>query len=162
MTHFITFGRQLPKQQKKCKVIGVIICDEAKTLHCVRQMYKSDYFTEDKLTKFEILADTDKTWDKTLAHFTALFSLRKAYGSNKAANSGFKSVVHTRNFSSASSVITTNTESDFTRDLYIKSLKESLATAGEYHRPSHPHQHSTPLLASKPNLQSNANRCPKL
>ena len=90
MTHIITFGGQLAKPQKKCKAIGVIISDEAKTPHFVGQMYKSDYFTKDQLTKFEILVDTDKTWDKTLAHFTALFSLRKAYKNDKAANSGFK------------------------------------------------------------------------
>jgi hypothetical protein len=30
MTHIITFGRQLNKQQKKCKAINVIISDEAK------------------------------------------------------------------------------------------------------------------------------------
>jgi hypothetical protein len=33
MTHIITFGRQLTKQQKKCKAINVIIFDKAKTLH---------------------------------------------------------------------------------------------------------------------------------
>ena len=42
-THIITFGRQLDKQQKKCKTINVIILDKAKTLHFVGQMYKSDY-----------------------------------------------------------------------------------------------------------------------
>jgi hypothetical protein len=42
MTHIITFGRQLNKQQKKYKAINVIISDEAKTLHFVGQMYKSD------------------------------------------------------------------------------------------------------------------------
>jgi hypothetical protein len=38
MTHIITFGRQLTKQQKKCKTINVIISDKAKTLHFVGQM----------------------------------------------------------------------------------------------------------------------------
>jgi hypothetical protein len=94
-------------------------------------MYKSDYFTKDQLMKFEILADADKTWDKTLAHFMALFSLCKAYGNDKAANSGFESLVHIRDLSSACSVITANTESDLTCGLYITSLKESLAVARE-------------------------------
>jgi hypothetical protein len=44
MTHIITFGCQLNKQQKKCKAINIIIVDKAKTLHFVGQMYKSDYF----------------------------------------------------------------------------------------------------------------------
>jgi hypothetical protein len=42
-THIIVFGRQLNKQQKKCKNINVIISKEAKTLHFVGQMYKSNY-----------------------------------------------------------------------------------------------------------------------
>jgi hypothetical protein len=58
MTHIITFGRQLNKQQQKCKSINVIISDEAKTLHFVGQMYKSDYFTEEQMTKYEILSDS--------------------------------------------------------------------------------------------------------
>jgi hypothetical protein len=41
--HIITFGCQLTKLQKKCKIINVIISEEAKTLHFVGQMYKSDY-----------------------------------------------------------------------------------------------------------------------
>jgi hypothetical protein len=95
-------------------------------------MYKSNYFTKEQMTKYKILSDTNKVWDKTLAHFTDLFSLCKAYGDDKAANSGFESTVHVRDHSSAHSVTTTNTKSDFTRDLYIKSLEESLAAAREY------------------------------
>jgi hypothetical protein len=65
MTHIITFGSQLNKQQKKCKAINVIISDEAKTLHFVGQMYKSDYFTKEQMTNYKILADLDKVWGKT-------------------------------------------------------------------------------------------------
>ncbi len=129
MTHIITFDRQLNKQQKKCKTINIIISDKAKTLHFVEQMYKSDYFTKEQMTKYKTLSDASKVWDKTLAHFTDLFSLRKAYGNDKTANSGFKSTAHVRDHSSARSVITPNTKSDFTRDLYIESLEESLVAA---------------------------------
>ncbi len=83
------------------------------------------------MTKYKILLDTNKVWDKTLAHFTEIFSLCKAYGDDRAANSGFKSAAHVRDHSSARSIITANTESDLTRDLYIKSLEESLAAAWE-------------------------------
>jgi hypothetical protein len=34
-------------------------------------MYRSDYFTKEQMTKYEILSDANKGWDKTLAHFTA-------------------------------------------------------------------------------------------
>ncbi len=95
-------------------------------------MYKSNYFTKEQMTKYKILLDTNKVWDKTLAHFTELFSLRKAYRDVKATNSGFESAAHVRDHSSAHCVTTTNTESNFTRDLYIKSLDESLAAAWEY------------------------------
>ncbi len=84
------------------------------------------------MTEYEILSDENKVWDKTLAHFMDLFSLHKAYGNNKAANSRFESAAHVHDHSSAHSVITANTESDFTRDLYIESLEESLAAAGEH------------------------------
>jgi hypothetical protein len=132
MTHIITFGRQLTTQQKKCKAMNVIISNKAKTLNFVGQMYKSDYFTEEQMTKYEILSDTNKVWDKTLVHFMDLFSLRKAYGNDKEANSRFESVAHVLDHSSAHSITTANTKSDFTRNLYIESLEESLAAAWEY------------------------------
>jgi hypothetical protein len=131
MTHIIMFGRQLNKQQKKCKTINIIISDEAKTLYFVGQMYKSDYFTKEQMTKYEILSDGNKVWDKMLAHFTELFSLRKAYGDDRAANSGFESAAHVRDHSSTHSIITAITKSDLTHDLYIESLEESLAEARE-------------------------------
>jgi hypothetical protein len=88
-THGITFDHQLTKLQKKCCTINVIISDEAKTLHFVGQMYKSDYFTEDQMTNYEMQSDADKEWDPTLDHFSKLFAQRKAYSNNHAANSGF-------------------------------------------------------------------------
>ena len=66
---------------------------------------------------------------QTLAHFTELFSLRKAYGDERAANSRFKSAAHICDHSSAHSIITATTESDLTCDLYIESLEKSLAAA---------------------------------
>jgi hypothetical protein len=92
-THVITFGCQLIKLQKKCRTINVIISAKAKALHFVGQMYKSDYFTEDQMTKYKMQSDADKEWDPTLTlgHFSKLSAQRKAYGNNRTANSGFKS-----------------------------------------------------------------------
>jgi hypothetical protein len=90
-THVITVGRQLMKLQKKCCTINVIISNKAKTLHFVGQMYKSDYFTEDHMTKYKMQSDADKEWDPTLDHFSKLFAQCKAYGDNRAANSRFES-----------------------------------------------------------------------
>jgi hypothetical protein len=130
MTHIITFECQLNKQQKKCKAINVIISNKVKMLHFVGQMYKSNYFTKEQMTKYEILADLDKVWEKTLTHFMELYALHKAYGNDKAANSGFEGAAHVRENFWGHSVITT--ESNLTRDLYVESLEESLATACEY------------------------------
>jgi hypothetical protein len=122
----------MPTQQtaEKCKAINVIISNEAKTLDFVGQMYKSNYFTEEQMTKYENLTDLDKVWGKTLTHFMDLYTLRKAYGNNRAANSGFKSAAHVQENSLGHSVI--STESNLTRNLYVKSLEESLAAACKY------------------------------
>ncbi len=130
-THIITFGRQLDKQQKKCKTINVIILDKAKTLHFVGQMYKSNYYAKDQMTKYEMKADINKTWLHTLQFFTKLFAQCKAYGDNHAANSNFDSAAHINDIPSNCSLVFTS--SNFTtRNLYIESLKESLAAAQEY------------------------------
>jgi hypothetical protein len=122
----------MPTQQtaEKCKAINVIISDESKTLHFVGQLYKRDFFTKEQMAKYEILADLDKVWEKALTHFTDLYALHKAYGHDRAANSGFESAAHVRENSSGHSVITT--ESNITRDLYVESLEESLVAACEY------------------------------
>jgi hypothetical protein len=74
ITHIITFGRQLDKQQKKCKIINVIISDEAKTVHFVGQMHKSDYYTKEQMTKYKRMqADNNKTWLHTLHSSSTFF-----------------------------------------------------------------------------------------
>jgi hypothetical protein len=55
-------------------MINVIIFNEAKMLHFVSQMYKSDYFTEEQMTKYKMQLDTGKVWDPTLDHFSKLFA----------------------------------------------------------------------------------------
>jgi hypothetical protein len=133
-THVITFERQLTKQQKKCKTIHVIISEEAKTLHFVGQMYKSDYFTKEQMMKYEMQSNTDKVWTTTLQFFTNLYAQRKAYGNNRTANSGFDSaaLVHEYPPNQSNCTIASTTSDITTRNLYIESLKESLAVAHEY------------------------------
>jgi hypothetical protein len=93
-THIIIFSHQLNKQQKKCKNINVIILEEAKTLHFVGKMYKSDYYTKEQMTKYKMQADVNKTWLHTLK---LTFCQRKACRDNCAANSGFDSAAHINN-----------------------------------------------------------------
>jgi hypothetical protein len=115
-------------------------------------MYKSDYFTKEQMTKYEILVDSEKVWEKALTHFTDLYTLRKAYGNDRAANSGFESAAHTGENSSGHSVITT--ESDLTRDLYDKSLEESLAAARKYVEKAAPPPANEQLALLRNNLDA--------
>jgi hypothetical protein len=132
-TNVITFSRQLKKLQKKCRTINVIISDEAKTLHFVGQMFKSNYFTELQMTKYKMQLDTNKAWDPTLDHFSKLFAKCKAYSDNRTANSGFMSAATMYNVPSDHTIATTKSSGDFTLcDLYIESLEESLALACNY------------------------------
>jgi hypothetical protein len=125
-THIITFGCQLNKQQKKCKNVNVIILDKAKTLHFVGQMYKRDYYTEEKMTKYKMQMDVNKTWLHTLQFCTKLFAQCKAYGDDHVANSGFDSIVHINDIPINHSLVSATR--DFTTcNLYLESLKESLA-----------------------------------
>jgi hypothetical protein len=94
-------------------------------------MYKSGYYTEEQMTKYKMQADINKTWLYTLQFCTTLFSQRKAYGDDGAANSGFDSAAHFNDIPTNHSLVSTS--SGFTTcNLYIKSLKESLAAAWDY------------------------------
>jgi hypothetical protein len=132
-THIITFDHQLDKQQKKCKTINVIILDEAKTLHFVGQMYKSDYITKYQMTKYKIKANINKTWLHTLQFFTKLFAQHKAYGDDRAANSSFNSAAHINNIPTDCSLVSTSSDSPpATSPLRASRLEESLAAARNY------------------------------
>jgi hypothetical protein len=77
--------------------------------------------------------DADKEWDPTLYHFSKLFVQRKAYGNNHAANSRFESAATMFDVPSNHTFVTSKSNGNFTaRDLYIESLKESLALACNY------------------------------
>jgi uncharacterized membrane protein YgcG len=104
--------------------------EEAKTLHFAGQMYKSDYYTKEQMTKYKMQTDANKTWLHTLQYFTKRFAQRKAYGDNCVANSSFDSVAHINNIPTNHSVVSTSSDIT-TRNLYIESLKELLAAAGE-------------------------------
>jgi hypothetical protein len=58
---------------------------------------------------------------------------RKTYGNDRTANSGFKSAATMYNVPSDRTITMTKSSGDFTScDLYIESLKESLALAHDY------------------------------
>ncbi len=94
-------------------------------------MYKSNYYTENQMTKYKMKADINKTWLHTLQFFTKLFAQRKAYGDNHAGNSSFDSAAHINDIPTDCSLVSTSSDVT-THDLYIESLEESLAAAWEY------------------------------
>ena len=119
---------------EKCKTINVIIFEEAKKLHFVGQMYKSDYFTEEQMTKYKMQRDADKVWTTMLQFFTNLYGQRKAYANNRVPNSGFESaaLVHEYTPDQSDCTVASTTSDITTQDLYVESLKESLGAAREY------------------------------
>ena len=121
-------------QAKKCKTLKIIISKEAKTLHFVGQMYKSDYFTEEQMTKYEMQSNANKVWTTMLQFFTDLYAQCKVYGNNRAANSGFDSaaLVHEYPLNQRDCTVASTTSDITTRDLYIESLEESLAAARKH------------------------------
>jgi uncharacterized membrane protein YgcG len=130
-THIITFSCQLNKQQKKCKNINLIISEEAKTLHFDGQMNKSNYYTEEQMTKYEMQMDVNNTWLHNLQFFTKLFAQRKAYGDGCLVNRGFDSLAHINDIPTNCSLVSTSSDIT-THELYIESLEESLRAAREY------------------------------
>jgi hypothetical protein len=94
-------------------------------------MYKSNYFTKEKMTKYKMQRDADKVWMTMLQFFTDLYAQLKAYGDDCAANSEFDNValVHEYPPDQSNCTIASTTSDITTRDLYIESLKESLVAA---------------------------------
>jgi uncharacterized membrane protein YgcG len=93
-------------------------------------MYKSDYYTGEQMTKYKIQTDVNKTWLHFLQYFTNL--LPSARPTERiAANSSLDSEAHIKDNPTNCSIISTSSDIT-TRDLYIESLKESLAAAQEY------------------------------
>ena len=54
-------------------------------------MYKSNYFTEEQMTKYKMQKDMEKGWTTTLQFFTNPYTQSKAYSDSCAANSRFDS-----------------------------------------------------------------------
>ncbi len=74
--------------------------------------------------------DAKKEWDPTLDHFSKLVAQCKAYGDDRAANSGFESAATMFDIPSNRTFATSKSNGNFTaHDLYIESLEKSLALA---------------------------------
>ena len=52
-------------------------------IHVMDQLYESDLFSEDTMTKWEKLQDNDKTWNKCQKFFEGAYIARKRYNDAK-------------------------------------------------------------------------------
>ena len=87
----------MDKHQKLSMSIGTPISETENILQLVFQIYVSDYFTEEKMTKYECQPNTKKeNWYETLKHFTDLYTLRKEYSEDRAGKSGSESAASTK------------------------------------------------------------------
>ena len=75
-------------------------------------MYKSDYFTKEQMTTYEMRSDTDKAWTPTLDHFLLLFAQRKVYGDDRATHSSIESATTMYDIPSDCMVATIASSSD--------------------------------------------------
>ena len=48
-------------------------------IHVIDQMYESDWFSEDTMTKWEEMQDNEKTWSKCQKFFEDAYIARKRY-----------------------------------------------------------------------------------
>jgi hypothetical protein len=168
-THIITFGRQLTKQQKKCKAIRVIISDEAKTLHCVGQMYKykSDYFTKTNLQILRSLRTRTRPGTGHLPTSRHLSPYTRHTATTKRLTADSKArctstTYHSLAASSPQKVTSLGTSTSRVARSHSWQHKNTVRRKRLPACSLHPHLHSIPLLSSKLNLWSNANRCLKL
>ena len=147
-------------------MINVIISDEAKTLHFIGQMYKSDYFTEEQMTKYEILLDANKVWDKTLAHFTSFspYARPMAMTGQQTADLRVQHMSGTTHLLAASSQPTPRVTSSATST--SRALRNLLWRHGnnKLRMPPHLYPYHRPLIPSrfsKMNSRNNASKYQK-
>jgi hypothetical protein len=87
-SHITKFARELDKQQKLCRDIGVPAAEATKIQHYVESMYASEMFDDKEMQAWEIKPSADKTWDATKAHFVAIYKSKEKFNAEREARSG--------------------------------------------------------------------------
>jgi flagellar hook-associated protein FlgK len=91
-THITKFARELDKQQKLCREIGVPAADETKIQKYVENMYASEMFDDKEMRIWENKPDAEKTWPTAKTYFVELYkSKRKFNEEREALKGGFES-----------------------------------------------------------------------
>ena len=117
-THITKYARQLDKQQKLCRDIGVPANDNQKTQIYVEQMYACEMFDDKEMTAWEDKLTDDKTWSIAKTYFEKLYRSKAKYSEERAARADV--------FDSANSL------ADRTR----ASIKNNISSIGNAHQNS--------------------------
>ena len=104
-SHITKFARELDKQQKLCRDIGVPAADATKIQHYVESMYAAEMFDDKEMQAWEIKPSADKTWEAAKNHFVTIYKSKEKFNAERVARSGgfesassfFDSSSHTSN-----------------------------------------------------------------
>ena len=87
-SHITKFARELDKQQKLCRDIGVPAAEATKIQHYVESMYASEMFDDKEMQAWEIKPSSDKTWETAKTHFVTIYKSKEKFNAERAARSG--------------------------------------------------------------------------
>jgi hypothetical protein len=87
-SHITKFSRELDKQQKLCRDIGVPAPDATKVQYYVEGMYSSDMFDDKEMQAWELKPSADKTWDSAKTHFVTLYKSKEKFNAERIARTG--------------------------------------------------------------------------
>jgi flagellar hook-associated protein FlgK len=87
-THITKFARELDKQQKLCREIGVPAADETKIQKYVENMYASEMFDDKEMRIWENKPDAEKTWPTAKTYFVELYKSKRKFNEEREARKG--------------------------------------------------------------------------
>ena len=87
-SHITKFARELNKQQKLCRDIGVPAAEATKIQHYVESMYASEMFDDKEMQAWEIKPSANKTWDAAKTHFVTLYKSKEKFNAEREARTG--------------------------------------------------------------------------
>ena len=123
-SHITKFARELDKQQKLCRDIGVPAAEATKIQHYVESMYASEMFDDKEMQAWEIKPSADKTWDAAKAHFVAIYKSKEKFNAEREARSG--------GFESASSLFDSGSRA-YNNPPHVPSTINSALSPADHH-----------------------------
>eukprot|EP00804_Cyclotella_cryptica_P006780 CCRYP_019524-RA/>CCRYP_019524-RA protein AED:0.42 eAED:0.37 QI:0/0/0/1/0/0/4/0/627 len=87
-SHITKFARELDKQQKLCRDIGVPAPDATKVQYYVEGIYSSDMFDDKEVQAWELKPSADKTWESAKTHFVTLYKSKEKFNAERVACTG--------------------------------------------------------------------------